>query len=85
MKRWLGFPSVQIALCIGAYALLGYRLGVFAFVFALPLFAAIIARPLFALVSNYRRKMQELVWLPVHGQHYVFMGMTIHVREDDDH
>jgi len=85
MKRWLGFPSVQIALCVGAYALLGYRFGVFAFVFALPLFAALIARPLFALVSNYRRKMQELVWLPVHGQHYVFMGMTIHVLEDDDH
>lgn len=84
MKRWFSFPSVQIALCVSVYALVGYYLGVFAFVFALPLFATAISRPAFALLSSYRHKVLQHVWLPVHGQHYVFMGMTIHVIEDLD-
>ncbi len=85
MKRWLGLPSVQIALCVIAYALLGYRLGLFAFVFASPLFAAAIVHPLLTLLSNYRRRVLEQLWFPVHGQYYVFKGMTIQVLEDADH
>lgn len=50
MKRWLGFPLVQITLA-----------------------------------SSIRYKLRERVWLPVHGQHYVFKGIAIHVLEDDDH
>ena len=85
MKRWFGFPSVQIALCLVAYALVGYRFGVFALLFALPLFAAVMARSMFALVSNLRQRMLEQVWFPVHGHYYVFKDITIHVLEDDDH
>ncbi len=85
MKRWLCFPSVQIALCLAAYALLGYRFGVFALLYTLPLFATLMARSLFALLTNVRRKALEQVWLPVHGQYYVFKDITIHVLEDDDH
>ena len=85
MKRWLGFPSVQIALCLAIYALLAYEFGKFAAVWTSPLLGAAIARPLMALASSIRRKAREHIWLPVHGQHYVFRGTTIHVLEDDDH
>ena len=84
MKHWLTFPSIQIALCVAAHALVGYYFGVFAFLFATPLFAAIIARAIFALVANYRRRVLEHVWLPVHGHYYVFKGTPIHVLEDDE-
>ncbi len=85
MKHWLGFPSVQIALCLAVYALLAWQLGKFAALWTSPLLGAAIARPLTALASNIRRRAREHIWLPVHGQHYVFRGTTIHVLEDDDH
>lgn len=85
MKRWLQLPSVQIALCCSAYALLGYRFGVFALVFSAPLFGALMARPLFALLANFRSNVRKQVWLPVHGRHYVFHQATVHVLEDEDH
>ncbi len=85
MKQWLGSPSLRIAVAIAAYALVGRYLGVIAFVFASPLFAALIARPLMTLASNIRWRMRSHVWLPLHGQHYVFKGSTIHVIEDAQH
>ena len=85
MKRWLGFPLVQIVLCLLAYALLAYHFGKFLALWTSPLLGAAIARPLMALASSIRRKAREHIWLPVHGQHYVFRGTTIHVLEDDDH
>jgi hypothetical protein len=85
MKRWLSLPSVQIALCLVVYALLGWRLGPFALVFASPLLAAAIARPVINLTGNMRHGLRARTWLPVHGTHYVFKGVTIHVDEDDDH
>ena len=85
MKHWFSFPSVQIALCIGIYAIFGYKFGVFGLLFTSPVFAAAIKRPLFAWVSNFRRKVLEQVWLPVHGQHYVFKNVTIQVLKDPDH
>ena len=85
MKHWLSLPSVQIALCVSVYGLVGYYFGVIAFLFTLPVFATVMKRPLFTLVANFRRTVQEQVWLPVHGQHYVFRDVTIHVLEDDDH
>ncbi len=85
MKRWLGFPAVQIALGVACYGLVGYRYGVFTFLFLAPLFAVLMKWPLFALVANFRRRMLEQVWLPVHGQHYMFRDVTIHVLEDADH
>lgn len=52
---------------------------------ASPLLAAVIARPVLTLLANFRHGVRELTWLPVHGQHYVFKGITIRVLEDDDH
>ena len=37
------------------------------------------------MVSNLRRSVRAHIWLPVHGHHYAFKGITIHVQEDDDH
>ncbi|MDB5874775.1 MAG: hypothetical protein JWQ07_4217 [Ramlibacter sp.] len=84
MKHWLGFPSVQIALCLAVFAWVAWRLGPFGAVWASPLLAAAIAYPVYNLVGNIRHGMRERTWLPVHGQHYVFKGTTIHVLEDDD-
>ena len=84
MKRWLSFPSVQIALCVAVFAVLVWRGGPFVAVIASPLLAAAIAYPVYNLVANIRHGIRENAWLPVHGQHYVFKSMTIHVLEDDD-
>ncbi len=83
MKRWLSLPLVQIALWLGAWALVGYYLGPGALVMTSPLMAVGIRRPLVALVSDFRRAVRSHAWLPVHGQHYVFRGITVHVVEDD--
>lgn len=85
MKKWLGMPLVQIALCAAVYALVWHYLGKTAFVVASPLFAAAVARPLIVLASSVRHTVRERLWMPVHGQHYVFKDTTIHVLEDDDH
>ena len=84
MKRWLTYPSVQIALCMAVFGAVVWRMGPFAAVLASPLLAAAIARPLLTLIANFRHGVRERTWLPVHGEHYVFKGVTIHVLEDDD-
>ena len=84
MKHWLGFPSVQIALCTVFFGLVGYWLGKYMIVFTAPAYGAAIARPLINLVGNFRHGVRSAVWLPVHGTHYVFKDTTIHVLEDDD-
>jgi hypothetical protein len=85
VKRWLSFPSVQIVLCVAAYALFGWRMGAFAMVITSPLLAAAIARPVMNLMGNTHHGLRAHVWLPVHGKHYVFKGVTVQVTEDDDH
>jgi hypothetical protein len=85
VKRWLSFPSVQIVLCVAAYALFGWRMGAFAMVITSPLLAAAIARPVMNLMGNTHYGLRSHVWLPVHGKHYVFKGVTVHVTEDEDH
>ena len=84
MKTWLSHPALRIALWLGAYAALGNYFGKFAWLLASPLVAYAIARPLIALVSDLRHRILGVVWLPVHGKHYVFRNVTIHVVEDDD-
>ena len=84
MKHWLGFPSVQIALCTVFFGLVGYWLGKYMIVFTAPAYGAAIARPLINLVANFRHGVRSAVWLPVHGTHYVLKDTTIHVLEDDD-
>ena len=85
LKRWLGYPSVQIVLCTLVFAGLVWWLGPFGAVIASPLLAAAIARPIINLVGNLRQRTREATWLPVHGVHFVFKGTKIHVIEDDDH
>jgi hypothetical protein len=89
MKNWLGFPSVQIALCtlvFGAiaYWLAGSVMGRVMLVFLIWGYGAAISRPLINLAANFRHTVRSVVWLPVHGTHYVFKDTTIHVLEDDD-
>jgi hypothetical protein len=85
MLRWLSLPSVQIALCVAGFLAIGWFMGPFGAVFSSPLLAVAIARPLMALVANLRHAVLERTWLPVHGQHYVYKGVTIGVLEDEDH
>lgn len=85
MKRWLGFPSVQVALAVAVFASFASWAGPFATVVASPLLAVVIARPLLALLANVRHGMRERTWLPVHGHHFTFKGTTIHVLEDEWH
>lgn len=84
MKQWLGYPSVQIALCTACYALLAYWTDKWTVVFVSPLYGAAIARPLINWVANIRQVLRAQVWLPVHGKHYVFKGTTVRVLEDED-
>ena len=83
MKRWLTHPLVLLVLCAAVLLLLWHRLGPVAVVIASPLAGAILARPLIDLVADLRHRVREQVWLPVHGQHYVFKDTTIRVVEDE--
>jgi hypothetical protein len=85
LKRWLSFPSVQIAMWVAVFGVFAWRTGPVATVVASPLLAYVIARPVLALLANFRYGVRALTWLPVHGQHYVYKGMTVRVLEDDDH
>ena len=52
--------------------------------FVSPLYGALIARPLIDLTGSLRQVLRASVWLPQHGQHYVFKGTTVHVLEDEE-
>lgn len=84
MKTGFNTPWVQIALWLGAYTFLGTTFGKFAWLLASPLVAYAIARPLITLVSDCRHALLGAVWLPVHGKHYVFRNVTIHMVEDEE-
>ncbi len=85
MKQWLGYPSVQIALCAGICALIGWRFGALALLGVLPLAAVLIAWPIYALGSNLYRKANARIWRPVHGRHYAYRDISIQVEEDEEH
>jgi len=84
MRQWFRIPAVQVALCTGCYALLGYWTDKWMVLFVSPLYGALIARPLINLMGSFRHVLRTSVWLPQHGQHYVFKGTTVHVLEDED-
>lgn len=84
MKQWLTFPSVQFALCTACYAMLAYWTDKWTVLFLSPLYGAAVARPLINLLGEFRQTLRAGVWLPVHGQHYVFKDTTVHVLEDED-
>lgn len=85
VKQWLGYPSVQIALCTLCYALLAYKTDRWTVLFAAPGYAAAIARPIINLVANMQYKVRASVWLPVHGEYYAFKDTPIQVWEDEQH
>jgi hypothetical protein len=85
MKRILGLPSVQIALCFAVLLLVFWKAGPVWGVWFTPLFAACVARPVLNLIENARQNVRAMVWLPVHGEHFVFKDITIHVVQDEDH
>jgi hypothetical protein len=85
MKGWLGFPSVQVALAVAVFVAFASWAGPFATVLASPLLAVVVARPVLALLANVRHDMRARTWLPVHGHHFAFKGITIHVLEDETH
>jgi hypothetical protein len=68
----------------GYYVLLGYWTDKWIVLFVSPLYGALMARPLLNLLGSARQNLRSGVWLPVHGQYYVFKGTTIHVVEDAD-
>lgn len=89
MKHWLSFPSVQIVLCTLGFGLAGYWLSGSVFgrvmlIFVIWGYGASVSRPLINLMASTRHGMRSVVWLPLHGTHYVFKSTTIHVLEDDD-
>jgi hypothetical protein len=84
MKQWLDLPSVQVFLCTLGYALLAYWTDRWTVLFTSPLYAALMARPVINLIANTRHGFRSAVWLPVHGQHYVFKNTTMQVLEDDE-
>ncbi|MFC5500270.1 hypothetical protein ACFPOE_22195 [Caenimonas terrae] len=85
MKNWLSLPAVQIAVCVTLFLLAGWYWGPIAMVWSSPLLAAAIALPLINLAAGLRHSARERTWLPVHGQHYVYKGVTVHVLEDEEH
>ena len=85
IKRWLSSPTVQIAASLALFLLMGYKYGPFGMLFTSPLLGVAICRPVLNFVANLRHAARENVWLPVHGQHYVFKGVTVHVIEDENH
>jgi hypothetical protein len=83
MKALLAMPSVQIVLCSAVFGWGCWKFGPAGAVITSPLLGAAIGRPLMNWLANVRHAARERTWLPVHGNHYVFKGVTVHVVEDD--
>lgn len=84
-KGWWTKPWLQILVCVAIYGVLAWRFWPTGTVLLSPLLAAAIARPIMNLVADVRHKMRESVWLPLHGDHYVYKSTTIRVLEDESH
>lgn len=82
MKNVWKHPAVQALLCLGVFALVGYYAGVAGMVMTSPLFAAWFLKPLLAFGVGGWRRIRRAVWMPVHGQHYVYQGVTLHLLAD---
>lgn len=82
MPQWASHPAVQLLLCTVCYMALGYWTDRWMVLFLSPLYGALVALPLMNLLASLRQGLRARVWLPVHGQHYVFKGTTVHVLED---
>ncbi len=85
MWKAFTFPSVQIVLCVLVYLLVGYQFGAFGFLFGAPGLAAAIARPVINLIANLSHRTQEHIWMPVHGEYYLYKDVRVNVLEDEDH
>jgi hypothetical protein len=78
-------PGVQVALITLAYLALGYKAGVFIFVFVLPFYAALVTLPFIELLRGWRHGMRRAVWQEAQGQYYAFRDVRVHVLEDESH
>ena len=85
MSKLLSMPSVQIALCVLVYVMVGNYFGAMGWAIASPGLGAAIARPIMNLIANMRQKAREHVWLPVHGNYYAYKDIRVYVAEDDYH
>ena len=84
-KQVLQRPAVQVALITLAYLLLGYKAGLFVFVFVLPFYAALVTLPTIALLREWRHGMRRAVWQEAQGQYYAYRDVRVHVLEDESH
>ena len=84
-KEQLKRPSVQVALISLAYLALGYKAGVFVFIFVLPFYAALVTLPAIELLREWRHGMRRAVWQEAQGQYYAYRDVRIHVLEDESH
>lgn len=82
---WLQWPSVQVLLGLGLFALLGWYVGKWALLLTSPLLGALLARPLLALSSSWRHALRALVWRQSQGRHFVYKTVTLRVQQDADH
>lgn len=78
-------PSVQITLCLLAYAVLVAWGGSFVAVVSSPLLAAALSRPIINGLRNLRHGMRHRVWQEAQGTYYAYRDTSIHVLEDMDH
>ena len=79
------FPSVQIALCLLVYVMVGNYFGAMGWAIASPGLGAAIARPIMNLVANLRHRARASMWLPQHGNYYAYKDIRVYVVEDEDH
>lgn len=84
-RQVLQRPAVQVVLITLAYLVLGYKAGLFVFVFVVPLYAALVTLPAIELLREWRHGMRKAVWQEAQGQYYAYRDTRIHVLEDESH
>ena len=85
MRKLLGFPSVQIVLCVLVYVAVGLQFGALAWVIGAVALGVATSRSFINLAANFHQTSREHMWLPMHGVFYDYKGVRIEVLEDDDH
>lgn len=85
VKGLLRRPSVQVILITLAYLALGYKAGLFVFVFVLPFYAALVTLPTIELLREWRHGLRRAVWQEAQGQYYAYRDVRVHVLEDESY
>ena len=82
---WFKIPWVQIALLTLVFVALSWHWWPMGAVILCVPYAAAMSRPIMNWTADVRHFMREQTWLPVHGEHFVYRNITIHVMEDEAH